>query len=202
MTVVLSVLVLAVAACGDSPTTASEAVASLEETTTTTSITTPLQAVVATDEAILDYVELDYVECLREEGLDIEDPELDGEGGLGLRRQFVDDPGEPLPRQVEAAFDACDVLRDDFEQRFEAVDTSDTEDRLLAFAQCMRDEGITEFPDPDLSVWEPGAGLGPGNGPFGTTIFGLQASNEGAAALSSCQALFGGPGTGGPGTGE
>jgi hypothetical protein len=51
-------------------------------------------------------------------------------------------------------------------------------------------------------VWEPGAGLGPGNGPFGTTIFGLQASNEGAAALSSCQALFGGPGTGGPGTGE
>jgi hypothetical protein len=197
MTVVLSVLVLAVAACGDSPTTASEAVASLEETTTTTSITTPLQAVVATDEAILD-----YVECLREEGLDIEDPELDGEGGLGLRRQFVDDPGEPLPRQVEAAFDACDVLRDDFEQRFEAVDTSDTEDRLLAFAQCMRDEGITEFPDPDLSVWEPGAGLGPGNGPFGTTIFGLQASNEGAAALSSCQALFGGPGTGGPGTGE
>jgi hypothetical protein len=197
MTVVLSVLVLAVAACGDSPTTASEAVASLEETTTTTSITTALQAVVATDEAILD-----YVECLREEGLDIEDPELDGEGGLGLRRQFVDDPGEPLPRQVEAAFDACDVLRDDFEQRFEAVDTSDTEDRLLAFAQCMRDEGITEFPDPDLSVWEPGAGLGPGNGPFGTTIFGLQASNEGATALSSCQALFGGPGTGGPGTGE
>jgi hypothetical protein len=61
----------------------------------------------------------------------------------------------------------------------------------------MRDEGMSDFPDPDLSVWEPGAGLGPGNGPFGTVLFELSEDPSAQDALSACQAAYGGAGTGG-----
>jgi hypothetical protein len=186
----LSALTLVVASCGSDGSAATDGVASLDETPTTTSSTTPAQAEADADEAVLA-----YVQCLRDEGLEIQDPDLSGEGGLGLRRQFAEE-GEALPQDVEAAFDACDDMRDGVATRFENVDTSDTEDRLLAFARCMRDGGITDFPDPNLSVWTPGAGLGPGKGPFGTTLSDMKESGVGQDVVASCQASFGGPGTG------
>jgi hypothetical protein len=184
-----------IAACGDSE--AGNAVASLEESGTTTSSTTPEEAEIAGEEAVLD-----YVQCLRDQGLEITDPDFDGEGGLGLRRQFVDDPNDPIPDEVEAAFDACEELRAGGSGRFDDVDLSDYEDRLFAFSECMRTEGLADFPDPDLSEWAPGAGLGPGNGPYGTLLFDLREDPSAAPALATCQAAYGGPGTGGPGSGE
>lgn len=172
-----------------------EGVASLDETSTTSS-TTPAQAEIAIDEAILD-----YVQCLRDQGLEVQDPDLSDDGPLGLRRQFVDESGE-LPDDVLEAFEACDDSRADMSGRFEDVDMTDVEDRLLAFASCMRDEGFLDFPDPNLSVWAPGAGLGPGNGPFGTALSDLREDPANVAGIETCQALYGGPGTGGGGSGE
>jgi hypothetical protein len=186
----LCAFTLVVGACSSDESATTDAVASLDETPTTTSSTTPAEANADADEAILA-----YVQCLRDEGLDLQDPDLSDDGGLGLRRQFADE-GEEISQEVEAAFDACDDMRDGVATRFENVDTSDTEDRLLAFSQCMRDGGVADFPDPDLSVWEPGAGLGPGNGPFGTTLSDMKTAGIGQDVVASCQASFGGPGTG------
>ena len=187
--IALIALALVAASCGDSA--SDDSVATLEKTPTATNATTATDAGLEGEEAVLE-----YVQCLRDEGLEIQDPDLVKQGSLGLRREFVDDPGDPLPNNVEAAFEACENLRSDFSQRFERVDPSETEDRLLAFAQCMRDEGVTDFPDPDLSVWAPGAGLGPGNGPFGEAIFELEGDAGASSALKTCQASYGGAGTG------
>lgn len=192
-----SALALLVSACGGTATDATTGVASLEENPTTTSSTTPQQAEVAIDDAILE-----YVQCLRDEGLEVQDPDLSIDGPLGLRRQFVTEVGDDLPDNVQAAFDACDDTRADMSGRFEDVDLSDTEDRLLAFSVCMREQGFTEFPDPDLSVWAPGAGLGPGNGPFGTSLTDLREDPANATGIDYCQALYGGAGTGGAESGE
>jgi hypothetical protein len=194
--ITLTAFALTLAACGGGDASTDE-VATLDETATTTSSTTPQQAEVAIDEAILD-----YVQCLRDEGLEVQDPDLSIDGPLGLRKQFVEEDGVTISDEVRAAFDACDDMRADMGSRFDDVDLSDTEDRLLAFAQCMRDEGFTDFPDPDLSVWAPGAGLGPGNGPFGTVLTDLREDPANAAGIETCQALYGGAGTGGSGTGE
>lgn len=193
------ILSLLLAACGGAASSTTEGVATLDETPTTTRSTTPQQAEVALDEAILD-----FVQCLRDEGLEVQDPDLSVEGPLGLKKQFVEESGDALPAYVEDAFDACDDMRADMGGRFEDEDTSELEDRLLAFAECMRTEGVEGFPDPDLSVWQPGAGLGPGNGPFGTAISDVQGDGNASttAALTTCQTLYGGAGTGGSGTGE
>lgn len=159
----IAVLSLVAAACGDDATVA---VASLEETTTTTSTTTPEQAVDEIEEAVLA-----FAECLRGEGMEVDDPELDGEGQYHFR-QLVAEPGKPLSEEARAALAVCEPLVAGIGMRFEQTDETEFTDNLLAFAQCMRDGGLTTWPDPDPN-FERGTGSGghiPGLGPFGDDV--------------------------------
>jgi hypothetical protein len=75
------------------------------------------------------------------------------------------------------------------------------QDAALEFAQCMRDQGIDDFPDPDLSTTGPGDGDSDDGrtGPFGDVDMD---DPETQAAFEACQDLLGGPGGGaggGPG---
>jgi hypothetical protein len=93
---------------------------------------------------------------------------------------------------------------------FTEEDREQMEEDALAFAACMRDEGIEDFPDPDFSQFGPGRGPvtdeatsededGDGIerrvvGPWGEIDL---EDPEMAAAFEACQGEMGGPG--GPG---
>jgi hypothetical protein len=185
---VISLVALALAACSSSG--ASGGVASLDETATTTT-TDPQQGQTSTEDALLA-----YAQCMRDQGIDMPDPTFDGEGGFGLRVQ----PGAEgtFDRQhMDAARQACQQYLEGIQQNFQRPDLSQIQDNLIAFSQCMRDQGISDFPDPDLSDFGPGSGGGPttgGDGGFGP-FAGVDFSDPAVqAAAQACQGEFGGQG--------
>jgi hypothetical protein len=183
------------------------------------------------DEADSEQELLDWVECMRDEGVDIPDPTRDADGNLVISGNGIQigggsggsdgpttnddegDGGEPTftPEEMEAAEEVCGPppglgagdISDEDQQAMEAA--------ALEFAQCMRDEGIADFPDPDFSDMGPGGapqrqssdgddGASGGSqvflGPFGEIDLD---DPEVAAAFEACQDVLGdGPG-GGPG---
>jgi hypothetical protein len=134
-----------------------------------------------------------FTVCLRDEGLDVEDPVVDDQGNLRppRMRDIAD-----LDRTVaEAAFASCDSYLEDVTFGLETEDRTEREDELLAFAACARDNGY-DMPDPDFSsAGTPGSG---GGGPFA----GLDRDDPAfQTALAACSDVFGAgapiPGTGG-----
>lgn len=96
---------------------------------------------------------LDFSACMRENGVDMPDPQPAGEGGAFVIAIGQDDDGAAATGAIDAdafrqAEEACGDL-------LEALDTPDDDperdaeimDRLLQFAACMRAEGI-DMPDP------------------------------------------------------
>lgn len=91
---------------------------------------------------------LEFAQCMRDNGVDMPDPEVDEEGRL----QFRAGGGEgemPDPATLEKAQEACADLQPDFGNELSPEDQSEMQDRLLAFAECMRDNGI-DMPDPEF----------------------------------------------------
>lgn len=87
-----------------------------------------------------------YAECMREYDIDMSDP--DPATGLPTLGDSVDPDG---PAFI-AAQEACgDLLPGGIRGE---EDTTDTE-TYLAFAECMRENGVPDFPDP-----QPGSGEG------------------------------------------
>ncbi|MCX5561789.1 hypothetical protein [Streptomyces sp. NBC_00038] len=84
-----------------------------------------------------------FAQCLREHGVDVEDPEP----GKGLRIT-----GKLPKGEVDKAMEAC--RKYDPMQNGEASADPEMEERVRKLAQCMRDNGVEEFPDP-----EPGGGI-------------------------------------------
>jgi hypothetical protein len=183
------------------------------------------------DEADAEEELYDWVECMRDEGVDLPDPTRDadgnlvlsgpgiviggGEGGSGTFSNEDEPEGEepPIDREdMEAATEVCgpppalgagDISEEDRQAQQEAA---------LEFAECMRDEGIDDFPDPDFSNEGPGGEAQtneneaePGEdgggerilvGPFGEIDMD---DPQVAAAFEACQDVLGGPERGGPG---
>lgn len=201
-TVPVVVLALFIAACGGG---SNAGVASLDATATT-STTTAEGAATSTEEALLA-----FTECLREHGLEVDDPDFDGTGGFGIAIPFGDGSGTGPDDDTQAALEACQPLMEGIQDQFNDFDPSQLEDQLYAFAECMRDEGV-DWPDPDLTAFAPGGGAAgppqggePGEGPNqgGGPFAGNGVDMEDPlvqAALETCQSDvgFGFPG-GGPG---
>jgi hypothetical protein len=117
---------------------------------------------------------LAYARCIRENGYPAwPDPNPDGQFVLVRSAGMSFDD----PRRV-AAMDACQELRPEGlgAPGFEGEDVAEA---VLAFARCMRENGVPEFPDP-----APGAGgrvvMGPGQITFDPTSPRFQ------AALRAC----------------
>lgn len=188
--VLLTALVLS-ACSGTSD--ADSGIVSLEDAAETSSTTTVADETIDEEQAVID-----LVECLREEGLDVADPEVDSEGNVDIRGLFRQaEQGEYDEGEVEAAMEACateaDAVRVGFTRDF---DLTDIEDQLLAFAACMRDNGY-DMPDPDLSNFGPG-GSGGGSGGGGMLGDLDEDDPDFQAALAQCQDFL--PGVG-PGSG-
>lgn len=127
---------------------------------------------------------LAFTACLRDEGLDIDDPDIDAEGNLvapsmhAIAAETLDIPA------VHSAFDACRGFLDNVAFGFSMEDLTGREDELLAFAVCMRENGY-DMPDPDFS----GDGHS-GAGPFGDAIDIDDPDFQTAA--KSCEGIVGG----------
>lgn len=87
---------------------------------------------------------LQWARCMRDEGVDIPDPETDADGSVRLGRVEVGPGGDIDPEAFQAAIDKCGEPpgREMSEQ-----DQSKMQDAALEFAKCMRDKGY-DFPDP------------------------------------------------------
>jgi hypothetical protein len=166
------------AGCGGSSPPAAQ-VASVAATDNGTTTTT---AAGATSEADAQQAMLDFAACMREHGVDMPDPTFnDGGGG-----QFIaGTAGGPEDKtKVDAAQAACQSFLDKVKSNAAPMDPAKMEEekqKLLAFAQCMRDHGI-DFPDPQIS--SDGGGLqvqmgGPG---MDASAPGFKDANDACAA--------------------
>ena len=112
--------------------------------------------------------------CLRDEGLDIEDPTVDAEGNVqfgGLRGGGGDGAAASVDRAaMRTAMSVCQEQLEGVALGFGGrdFDVTELQDTLVEYAACMRDSGY-DMPDPDFSSFGPGAGEPGqgGGGPFG-----------------------------------
>ncbi len=118
-----------------------------------------------------------YAQCVRDNGYpEFPDP-IPGRG-IMLRR----DQGMSFndPRML-AAMEACQDLRPAGMAGGSAGDPEETMEMQLEFAQCMRDNGVTEFPDPSPGGGGMIIGSEAGINPFSPTFL---------AAAQICMADF------------
>jgi hypothetical protein len=109
-----------------------------------------------------------WAECMRENGIDIPDPTADGEGNLRMVR-----PAQRATGGSDEAPSGAVRVGEEFQKAREECgdppripgagpseeDLKELQENALALSQCMRDEGIEDFPDPDFSGSGPGAGV-------------------------------------------
>jgi hypothetical protein len=87
--------------------------------------------------------QLAFAECMRDHGIDMPDPETTGGGGGGAVR--IGGRGEN-PEEFQAAMEECNEFLE-AAGNFRGEPDPEQFDKMLEFAQCMRENGI-DMPDP------------------------------------------------------
>lgn len=105
---------------------------------------------------------LAFAACMRDNGVDLPDPQIDEDGRLTFAQGLGDiDPNDP---DVEAAFEACEEQLPDIGQaiEFDPEQEAAFADAQLEFARCMRRNGV-DIPDPtgEGFVIGPDSGIDP-----------------------------------------
>lgn len=137
---------------------------------------------------------LAFADCMRDEGIDWPDPATNADGSIdplgGLTLRDIAATGDP--ETIQAAADVCSPLLDgaSFLPEDDGLDAA-TQDSLLEFAQCLRDNGL-DVDDPDFSA---GAGPDAVGSMFGPDFDPNDPDNS--AAIDACSALFAGGPAGG-----
>ncbi len=89
---------------------------------------------------------LNFAQCMREEGIDFPDPSFDIDGNPEFDNLDIENEEE-----FEEALTNCeDILRNALPDQFDLDPEVEAAlvDASLEFSKCMRDEGISNFPDP------------------------------------------------------
>jgi hypothetical protein len=179
-TTILSLLLLISLAAGAcSGGAANSAVASLDTDAEDTETQSTEAESIPGEEAVLA-----FTACLRDEGLDVDDPAVDGEGNLVAPTPHALAARTMDIAAVHSAFDVCQGFLDNVTFGLSTEDLTGREDELLAFAVCMRENGY-DMPDPDFS----GDGHS-GAGPFGDAIDTDDPDFQ--RAVESCDGIVGG----------
>jgi hypothetical protein len=91
---------------------------------------------------------LDFAECMRDHGVEMDDPQFDGEGGGGIELEATPENED----EIEAAQEACQPIMENARGEIEVDPEREAEmrEQMLEYAQCMRDHGI-DMPDPVFS---------------------------------------------------
>lgn len=188
-----AVFAIVVAACGgDTETTSAvpDVVETASEGTSSNSSDTADSASSATEvsaDATDEELALAFASCMRDEGVDFEDPTVNADGTINLGRGGGGGGGGGFADEnFQGAFETCGDLLDGAAFLGGGRDRAEAEDQFLALAQCLRDQGL-DVDDPDLS-----GGFAPGRGLFGEDFDPQDPAN--ADAIEVCQGLvdFGG----------
>lgn len=112
---------------------------------------------------------LKFAKCMRDHGVDMPDPKRAGGGGITMARK-----GNPNSPTSKAAEKACEKYME-VDGGGEAPDPAKVakmKESMLAYARCMRDEGV-DMPDPEFSnggarvkMGEPGSKIRPDSPKF------------------------------------
>jgi hypothetical protein len=111
-------------------------------------------------EIVLDFEDqnealLAFAACMRENGVDMDDPQVGERGGRGF---FGGGPGgaddgiDRFGEEFQAAQQACGAI---LEASRPEIDPEAEQERLeeqLALAQCIRDHGYEDYPDPAIGT--------------------------------------------------
>jgi hypothetical protein len=93
-----------------------------------------------------DSPELQFVRCMRQQGIaDMPDPVPGDTSGHSSVRYALDVLGKGSDEAFQTALDKCQNLLPTIEVSKQP--SSAQQQRDLAFAKCMRDHGVTDFPD-------------------------------------------------------
>jgi hypothetical protein len=89
---------------------------------------------------------LDYARCMRENGIDMPDPQFEG----GKVTTKIGRPGKKIdPDTMRRAEQACAKHREDIEPpELSDEDKQQFRQAALEHARCMRENGVENFPDP------------------------------------------------------
>lgn len=153
-------LFLVAAACGGGDDGASEGVASLSGASDDEVVAAPLaggESVELTEEEAL----LTFTACMRDFGIEIEDPTVDAEGNFEFNfRSGAGPQDENFDRDAaQAAREECFGVLEGVTLGFGGEDLTEIQDTLLVYAECVRENGY-DIDDPDFSNFGPGGGDG------------------------------------------
>ncbi len=145
------------------PAASSEAVAEPEAeiTDSTTDRAEPEVAAALAEDASDEERALAFADCLRDEGLEVDDPTVAADGSVDMST-LSDGNVAQLFGENEAAVDSCSALLDggNFGPGASGFDQTEIQDQLVEFAGCLRDEGL-DVRDPDISGGLSAAAGGP-----------------------------------------
>ena len=106
---------------------------------------------------------LKFSQCMREHGVpDFPDPQTTGDGHASLQINGNGGTLDPSSDQFKAAEEACKKYSP-ANQPHGNGPTAKERQQMLAFAACMRSNGVPDFPDPDFSSGGATRIGGPGN---------------------------------------
>ncbi|WP_436497983.1 hypothetical protein [Actinokineospora sp. HUAS TT18] len=102
-----------------------------------------------------------FAQCMRDHGVDMPDPEETGAGGKGVRIRIPDGTDKS---KVDAAMTECKSFLPNGGEPPKL--DAEQQEQLRKMSQCMRENGVPDFPDPDpnggirIEV-RPGSGMDP-----------------------------------------
>jgi hypothetical protein len=143
--------------------------------------------------------EFAFVACMRDHGIaDMPDPVPGDTSGRSAVRYALDVMGKGSDRSFQTALDACLSLLPALPPP--PPPPADEVEAMRQFAQCMRDHGVANFPDPTpdgtllMVVVVDGAvaeGVGVGTTDEGTSYYALDLNNPtDKAAFDACKSLL------------
>lgn len=91
---------------------------------------------------------LDLVACLRENGLDIPDPQFGADGPTFADPSVISSIDIGSDTFIDA-MDACEEYLEALQPEIDPEQRAEQIEQQLVLAECMRREGIEDFPDPD-----------------------------------------------------
>lgn len=134
----------------------------------------------ATDEELA----MAFAECLRDNGVDVNDPTVNADGTVSLASLFDGPP--QISTDEEPIFDECGELLEgaNFGPGAGDFDQTEIQDQLVEFAGCLRDQGL-DVRDPDISGGLAAATAGP------EALFGLDLQDaQYEAEVEACSSIL------------
>ena len=91
---------------------------------------------------------LDWAQCMRDNGVEMDDPRLGAEGGrFGIGAGGGEPAFDPMSSDFQTAMESCGNVLEAMRPDVDAAEEAERAEQQLVIAACMRDLGW-DFPDP------------------------------------------------------